>query len=345
MAQLRVGIAGYGIVGRKRHQFIDEHPDLQVVGACDQTFSPEQTEVNGIPCFTTVDQLMQAVELDMLFVCLSNDVAAETTIKGLKANLHVFCEKPPGRNVAEIKQVREVEKQYPHLKLKYGFNHRYHDSVRDALKIVESKELGNVINMRAVYGKSRIITFNQTDWRTKRELAGGGVLLDQGIHMVDIMRLFGGQFNEVFSFVNNSFWNHDVEDNAYALMKSDEGIVAMLHSSATEWRHRFRLEITLEKGCVNLGGILSGSKSYGAETLTVVTAAEGDNGDPKEVTTRYNSDPSWYDEICDFSDAVLTDRPITNGSSKDALDTMQLVFRIYCADESWRQQFDLSHED
>ena len=118
----------------------------------------------------------------------------------------------------------------------------------------------------------------------------------------------------------------------------------MLHSSATQWRHRFQLEITLSKGQLILAGILSGSKSYGAETLTVAYASENDDGDPFERMTRYNTDPSWNNEINDFADAVLSDRKVTEGSSLDALRTMQLVYQIYCADLEWRDRFKISVE-
>ena len=104
--------------------------------------------------------------------CLTNDIAAEATIAGLEAGLHVFCEKPPGRDVADIARVIACEKRYPDLKLKYGFNHRYHDSVRDALGIIRSGELGRIINLRGVYGKSQIISFGQDDWRSKRANRG-----------------------------------------------------------------------------------------------------------------------------------------------------------------------------
>src|SRR5262249_3555902 len=157
------------------------------------------------------------------------------TIAGLEAGLHVFCEKPPGRTVEDIALVRAVEARHTELKLMYGFNHRYHESVKDALQMIRSGQMGKIINMRGVYGKAQLITFNQTDWRTKRAVAGGGVLLDQGIHLVDLMRLFAGDFPHVHSIVSNGHWGFDVEDNAYALMQTAQGIVATLHSSATQW--------------------------------------------------------------------------------------------------------------
>ena len=274
----------------------------------------------------------------VLIVCLTNEIAAEVTIAGLESGLHVFCEKPPGRNVDDILRVIQYEKKHPKLKLMYGFNHRYHESVQDALKLLNSNELGRIINMRGVYGKAKLITFNQPDWRTKRKIAGGGVLLDQGIHMLDLMSLFAGDFTEVHSFISNSHWGYDVEDNAYALMKTQDGVVGMLNSSATQWRHRFNLDINLERGSIILGGILSGTKSYGAETLTVVRAdPDNDNGDPKEVITRYNRDPSWYEEIKIFYDYILNDQSVQDGTSKDALRTMRLVYKIYYADSKWRE--------
>lgn len=342
---LKVGIAGYGIVGKRRRDCVDRHPDMQVVAVCDQTFEDQGVFLDGVRYYTNYHDLLTE-ELDVLIVCLTNDVNPDATIAGLEYGLHVFCEKPPGRCLEDISRVMGVEKQHPGLRLVYGFNHRYHDSVQDAIKIIRSGELGHIINLRGVYGKSKITTFNQTDWRTKRVIAGGGVLLDQGIHMVDLMRLFAGEFTSVQSIVTNSHWGYDVEDNAYALMHTADGVVGMLNSSATQWRHRFHLDINLERGSVILGGLLTGTKSYGAETLTVATVDHvADNGDPKEQVTRYNRDPSWELEINQFADCILKDLPIEHGTSRDAFNTMKLVSQIYYADPAWRDQFHISNPE
>lgn len=335
--KLHVGIAGYGVVGRRRRQFIDCHPALRTVAVCDAKYTADGVFDDGVKFFSDYRKLLEE-ELDVLFVCVPNRLAADVTVAGLERKLHVFCEKPPGRDLQDLARVIASERRNPTRKLKYGFNHHHHDSVRDAQRIVKGGELGRVLNLRGLYGKSKIISF-ESDWRTKRNEAGGGILLDQGIHMVDLMRMFAGEFSEVHSFVSNAFWGHDVEDNAYALMRTKSGVVALLHSSATQWRHRFNLEITLERGQLILSGILSGSKSYGSETLTVAYANEHDGGDPREVTTRYNEDNSWRDEIAEFADAVVHDRPIVGGSSREALRTMALVYRIYGADREWKDRF------
>jgi predicted dehydrogenase len=337
--KLKVGIAGYGVVGKRRRESIDLHPALKTIAVCDRFFPNDGTFEDGVRYYTKYDRLLHE-NLDILFVCMTNDVAPEVTIAGLEKGLHVFCEKPPGRNLGDIVSVMACEKNHPNLKLKYGFNHRYHDSVRDALRIMKNQELGTLISMRGVYGKSKMLSFD-SDWRTKRVLAGGGILLDQGIHMVDLMRLFAGDFIDIHSFISNSHWHHDVEDNAYALMRTSDGVVAMLHSSATQWRHRFELDITLSRGMVVLSGILSGSKSYGAETILIAYPDANDGGDPREMTMRYNKDNSWWDEICDFTDAIINGKPILDGSSTEALETMRLVYKIYCADPEWKRKYNL----
>ncbi|WP_151310365.1 Gfo/Idh/MocA family protein [Leptospira borgpetersenii] len=338
MKKLKVGIAGYGVVGKRRHQYIKQNPNLMVTAICDKSLQDERNAFENLNIYQKFQDLIQKEELDILLVCLTNDVAAEATILGLKNGLHVFCEKPPGRNVQEISEVREVERQFPTLKLKYGFNHRYHDSIREALKIVSSGKMGKVVNIRGIYGKSAIV--NVADgWRANREIAGGGILLDQGIHMVDLIRLFAGEMNEIKSYVSNSYWNLDVEDNAFALMKSESGVIVQFQSTATEWRHRFNLQINMGEGSLVLSGILSGSKSYGQETLTIYPKDLKSGGNPRMETINYLEDNSWRDEINEFTDHILKDEPIRTGSSLDAYQTMKLVYQIYHADPVWRERY------
>lgn len=345
MKKIKIGIAGYGIVGAKRQACIEKHEDVEIVAICDRNKSVAKSLDKNIKFYKSYKNLLKE-KLDCIFVCMPNDVAPKVTIQALKHGLSVFCEKPPGRSVQDIIDVINAQSLKPATKLMYGFNHRYHESVLEAQRIVKTKKLGHVINLKGTYGKSKLITFNQPDWRTKRDVAGGGVLLDQGIHMLDLMRLFGGEFKEVYSFVDNNYWGHDVEDNAYALMKTKTGIVGFIHSSATQWRHRFNLEISLEKGSLILGGILSGTKSYGAETLTIIEAdPENDRGDPKEHTIRYNHDPSWDSEVSYFLNTIRSNSKIIKGSALDALKTMKLVNKIYTSDQTWKRKYEIKEFD
>jgi predicted dehydrogenase len=315
------------------------HPRLKTVAVCDRTFPEAGVFSDGVEYFPEYRRLLDR-PLDVLFVCLPNYLAAEVTAAGLERELHVFCEKPPARDVKGIEDVIAVERRHPGRLLKYGFNHRYHESVREALRLVKSGTFGEIINMRGVYGKSKVLAFTGS-WRAERRYAGGGILLDQGIHLVDLMRLFCGEFVEVKSFVSNRYWRHDVEDNAYALLRDAQGRVAVLHSSATQWQHRFSLEIALTEGFVVMKGIVSGSRSYGEEELVIGRRDESDVGTAREEVVRYIADNSWRLEIDEFADAILTGRQILHGSSADALAAMKLVYEIYWADPEWREAYQI----
>lgn len=339
-SKLRVGIAGYGIVGKRRRQFIDLNPNLTTVAVSDIKFHQEGIMPDGVKFYPTYHGLFKE-KLDVLFVSLPNYLAAESTIAGLERGLHVFCEKPPGRTVQDIRDVIVAEKKQPHVKLKYGFNHRYHESVIEAKKVIESGEYGEIVNLRGIYGKSSIIPFDK-GWRAERKYAGGGILLDQGIHMLDMICYFAGNFEEVKSFVSNNYWRHDVEDNAYAIMRNRDGCVAMLHSTATQWRHKFRLEITLRDALLELSGILSGSKSYGDERLKIIPKKDGSSvGSFLEINNSYLDDSSWRSEIDEFADIIISDEVVENGNSADALKVMELVYKIYCADSKWQEAFNM----
>lgn len=328
------------MVGKRRRIFIDAHPHLSTVAVSDVSFSGDGVSPDGVSYFDNYQKLFEQ-NLDVLFVSLPNFLAAEATIAGLEKGLHVFCEKPPGRSVQDIKDVIKVEREHPKSKLKYGFNHRYHTSVTEAKEIIDSEQYGEIINIRGVYGKSSIIPFD-TGWRSERKYAGGGILLDQGIHMLDMIRYFAGDFEEIKSFVSNDYWRHDVEDNAYAIMRNKNGCVAMIHSTATQWQHKFRMEITLRDALLEFTGILSGSKSYGEEKLKIVPRNDGsDIGSFYEITNSYLEDNSWRDEINEFADIIIQNKSVENGNSTDALKVMEMVCQIYCADQVWKNAFNI----
>ena len=338
---MRVGIAGYGVVGKTRHRSIESNTSYQVTAISESSEKARKSIPEGMTVYNDYKTLIASAELDVIFISLPNQFAAEAACLSLQKGLHVFCEKPPARTHAELLEVEKQSLKFPELKLMYGFNHRFHLSVEEAKLLIDSNSLGRLINMKGVYGKSQMISFNQTDWRTDREASGGGILLDQGIHMLDLMRYLSGEnFTDVFSIIDNAFWNFDVEDNAYVLMKSPKGLVAQLHSSATQWRHVFNLEITLERGSLILGGLLTGSKSYGDETLTVITSDPSkDKGMPKESTSKYNEDVSWDNEIKYFANSLADNTSIERGSINDALETMRLIETIYKADPVWKEKY------
>jgi predicted dehydrogenase len=326
---LKIGIAGFGKIGQIRADeiFKNEHTILKAIFDIKE---PSKLNSDIIFC-SSFDELLTQ-DIDAIFICTFNNVLAEYTTKALKAGKHVFCEKPPARTSQELLAVIEVEKSSK-LILKYGFNHRYHYSVMEAKKIIDSGSMGKLLWLRGVYGKAGSIDYDK-NWRNYREYSGGGILIDQGIHMLDLMRYFSNQnFKQINSFVTTSYWNIEAEDNAFAIMQSDEKITAMLHSSATQWKHKFLLEMCFEEGYINLDGILSGTRSYAPEKLIIGRREFEDitfaMGKPKETTVWFENDDSWKLEIDEFVNAILGKSTIQNGTSEDAFETLRLVERIY----------------
>lgn len=333
---VRVAIAGLGKMGITRARELERHPASTVVYGYDpnpEVFAAQFPHVN---IMDSPEKLVQS-DVDAVFVCTPNRFTPGIVTAALDAGKHVFCEKPPGRTISDIDNIIAAEKRNPGLKLTFGFNHRYHGGIQEAKRIVDSGRLGEVLWLRGIYGKSGGADF-ESQWRSKKELVGAGILLDQGIHMIDLFRFFLGDFVEVKSMVSTAYWNIDVEDNAFALMRDTKGRVAMLHSSSTQWKHRFTLEVYLSEGYICVNGILSSTRSYGEESVSVARKQLGTGaaqGKPREEILYFDADPSWELEVAGFLDNVLNDTPVQSGTSEQALKAMQLVYAIYQNDETF----------
>ena len=199
----------------------------------------------------------------------------------------------------------------------------------------KTAKYGKLINLKGLYGKSKIISFDN-QWRSKKSIAGGGILLDQGIHMLDLMRYFSGDFKEIKSLVSNDYWKHKVEDNAYIIMRSVNKVVAMIHSTATQWQHQFRVEITLEKALISLTGILSGSKTYGQEKIEIQPKFSKKK---KSKIMKFKNDLSWEREIKEYINCYKFNKKIRNGTIQDSINVMKMIDNIYKSDAVWRKKF------
>ena len=325
---MKCGIIGYGYMGEIRKRMVDARPDLALIGVAEPN-PGNRNKVSGCAVFETADALLSC-DLDLVFVATPNNVAPGYAISSLTSGRHVFCEKPPGRSLRDIHDIRAAEAA--DLKLMFGFNHRHHPAVRKAKAIIDSGRLGRLINLRGLYGKSGGHNY-PASWRNDPTVSGGGILLDQGIHMLDLFRFFAGEFEEVKCFASNDFWRTPVEDNAYVLLRGSNGVHAMLHSSATLWRHTFRCDITLEEGYLVIEGLLSKSGSYGRERLVVARRQfEGETeavGNPPEEVTYFDRDLSWEIEVDTFVACARDDRPVDAGNSLDALRVMEIIEKAY----------------
>ena len=312
-------------MGQIRHQVISAFEDVKV----QSIYDPEIVDTE-IEKAQNSDQIIENPEIDAVFTCTPNYLNKPLTIQSLKAGKHVFCEKPPGFTAKDIEEIRAVEKESGKV-LMYGFNHRHHASIKYMKKLVDDKEFGKILWMRGRYGKSVDETFYD-NWRAKKELAGGGILIDQGIHMLDLLLHLGGNFDNVHASVSNLYWNLNVEDNVFATLENTKtGLAASLHSTMTQWRHLVSLEVFLEKGYLVLNGLKTSSNAYGEEILTIAknrsTAPVATWKDEKNIT--YHTDESWESELTEFFSAIKSNREVKLGNSSDALKLMKIIDKIY----------------
>ena len=330
---MKTVIIGYGYMGRIRRQVVENLPELKLCGVCDPLVAQE--EIGGH--FSHYRDYRDAIDNErpeLVIVCTPNRYSPDVCIYALEHGCHVFCEKPPGRDLADIQRIISVEKASPGLKLMFGFNHRHHPAILEAKSIVNAGRMGRIIWLRGVYGKSggRGGEFERS-WRNDPAISGGGILLDQGIHMLDLFRFFCGDFQEVYGMLSTVYWNTAVEDNAFVLLRNAEGQIAQVHSSATLWKHTFRLEIGLEGGYLIIQGLLSKTGSYGRETLIIGRKPKDDEeaaiGNPREEVVYFDKDMSWDLQLKELVDCIQRDLPVRDSSSLDALRVIELIDKVY----------------
>nr|WP_321454978.1 Gfo/Idh/MocA family oxidoreductase [uncultured Cohaesibacter sp.] len=324
---MKYGIIGYGKMGMIRHNA------MQAVGAGPAS---KLFEINAINEYQDLlvsnsDEIINDPDLDAVIICTPNFMNKNLAIAALNAGKHVFCEKPPAFNGTEMREIIAAEEKTDRI-LMYGFNHRHHGGSMKMKEEIDSGKFGRVLWMRGRYGKS-VDDGYFSEWRADPKLSGGGIMLDQGIHMLDLFLQVGGDFDEMHAFVSNIYWNlPGIEDNVFAIFRNSQtGMAASLHSTMTQWRHLFSFEVFLERGYMVLNGLKTPSGTYGAEKLTI---AQNRSKAPAatwedEVSHVFEVDHSWEHEMRNFVNAIESGKVPEKRDSHEALRVMDMIDRIY----------------
>ncbi|MFH0887154.1 MAG: Gfo/Idh/MocA family oxidoreductase [bacterium] len=324
---MKYGIIGYGKMGQIRHETIKGMAGHDIV----KIYEPNLKDAtSGVEIVSDYKDILSDKDIDAVFVCAPNYLNLKYITEGLDSGKHIFCEKPPGINAAQVLEMMKAEKRNPKSKLMFGFNHRHHESIMRSKELIDSGRYGKLLWLRGRYGKSVPPDF-AGNWRSKKEFAGGGIFIDQGIHMLDLFLMMCGNFDETKAFVSNLYWHADIEDNVFAIFRNKAGQVASLHSTMTQWRHLFSLEMFLERGYLVVNGLLTSSGTYGEEQLTI---AENRSVAPAAIWTSeekivYKIDSSWETEVKIFIDSIINDTKVPMANTEDALKLMKLVDDVY----------------
>lgn len=320
-------IAGCGLVGAKRARALVQSgvPIIAVVDANpSRARALAESLPDPVPAVASSPQAAFAQDgVGLAVVATTHDALAPLALEALAAGCHVLVEKPGATRPADLERVRSLSRASG-LLVRVGLNHRFHPAMRRAHKIVRSGDHGSIMNIRARYGHGGRVGY-ENEWRADRDRSGGGELLDQGMHLIDLVRFFAGEVSLAFSELRSDFWKTSVEDNAFLAMESHDGAFAWLHASWTEWKNLFSFEIAMERAKVEIAGL---GGSYGTERLSLHEMLP-EMGPP--MTTMWEwprGDNSWALEIEDFL-GTLDGGPGLGATVDDGIAALRLVEAAY----------------
>jgi predicted dehydrogenase len=321
--QAGVAIVGCGLIGQKRAKALSGGRLVVCADTAQDRADRLAVTVPGCKAVTDWKLAVSDPAVRIVIISTLHDTLAEIAKGAVAAGKHVLVEKPAARRAAELAGLAEAAAANGSL-VRVGFNHRYHRALRKAHDLVTSGALGPLMFLRARYGHGGRVGYDR-EWRSDPAKSGGGELIDQGPHLIDLARWFLGDFAEVDGFATTYFWDMPVDDNGFMLLKTAEKKVAFLHASCTEWKNTFSFEIYGRDGKIDINGL---GGSYGTERLTYYKMLR-EMGPPETTTWEYPmADNSWEMEFAEFLEDIRLKRPPSAGI-RDGVEALTIIEKIY----------------
>ena len=329
----RVGIAviGCGLVGahRARTAVADPRTALRVVIDNQPQRAAALAEVHGVEAAADWRAALARDDVGAIVISTPNALLVPIGVAALRSGRHVLIEKPMGRNATEGRALA-AEARRAGTVLKVGFRHRYRDSLIRAREMVRAGEIGRLIQLRARYGYGAKPEHEQA-WRADAELAGGGALLDEGVHIVDLFQWFAGPAQRAQAELQTAVWDLGrLEDNAFGMLRFAAGIVGQFHVGTTEWKNLFSFEIRGDAGAIHVEGL---GGSYGPESLVLTRRADRSAEAAVERFDFADNDSSWNEEWADFAGALHGAR-LRHGPPEEGLQVLATIDALYAAARS-----------
>jgi predicted dehydrogenase len=318
-----VVVLGCGLIGQKR---VAALPDgchaLCVYDPKVERAAKLAAAVPGCAVAASAEEALASPGVDLVIVATPHRMLAPLACSALDAGCHVLVEKPGAVDVAGARAIADRARANDRT-VTVGFNHRFHPSFLEAKRVVEQGDFGRIMYIRARYGHGGRLGYER-EWRAQREVSGGGELIDQGIHLIDLTRFLAGDAELAFGELRTMFWDTDVEDNAFLALRTRDGF-AWLHASWTEWKNLFSFEVMLERAKIEVAGL---GGSYGPETYTLFEMLP-EMGPPLVHRTQWErSDDSWRLEL-ESCLAAVAGRPALGASIDDAVAALDVVDAVY----------------
>jgi predicted dehydrogenase len=303
-SSVRVAVIGCGLIGAKRAQALAPQDELLACYDVSSAATEAFAQRHDCSACATLDQLLEH-EPQVVVVAVTHNRLAELAERALSAGAHVLVEKPAAVSTAQIDRLIECQQASGRL-VKVGFNHRFHPGLARAAAEVHSGRHGPLMYMRARYGHGGRPGYER-EWRTEPERSGGGELVDQGMHLLDLTHWLAGPLPLHSALLRTQFWNMPVEDNAALILgEADDRIApwAMLHVSWTEWKNLFSIEIYCRTAKLQVDGLVG---SYGSQRLRIYRMRPELGPPDLEEVVYPDQDGSWRAEWEHFATAVSGD--------------------------------------
>jgi predicted dehydrogenase len=318
----RVAIVGCGVIGKKRAASLNAG---QLVVCCDVDLSRADELAQGAAARATTDyrEAINNENVDLVIVATVNSALAEISKAAIDAGKHVLVEKPAGISSREVRELADAARSRD-VRVRVGFNHRFHTALQKARELVDAGAIGPLMFVRARYGHGGRLNYDK-EWRANPKLSGGGELIDQGVHLIDLAGWFLGEFTRVEGHAATYFWDMPVDDNAFLNLRTAAGQTAWLHVSCTEWKNLFSFEIYGRTGKLHIEGL---GGSYGVERLTYYKMLP-QMGPPETQFWEYpEADNSWKLEMEEFLEDIQQKRTPVPGL-REARAVLEVVEEIY----------------
>jgi len=323
---MKVGIIGAGLIGNKRADVILKSSKDKVISVFDINKKQSQKLAKKISCkvANNYGELINNENIDIIIVAVPTNVCVDICKKVINAKKNVLCEKPLGRNYKEAKFLFDLAKKKKVI-LKVGFNHRFHPAIKKAHQLAKEGIIGKLMYIRAVYGHGGRTGYD-IGWRMQKKISGGGELLDQGVHIIDLGRWFLGEFKEGIAINKNLFWKKSkLEDNSFSILKTKDNKILNFQVSNTQWKNKFLFEIFGEKGYIIIDGL---GKSYGREKLILGRRKKLGERPSEKIFEFGEEDISWEEEWKEFISAIKENRePL--GNTYDGMMANKIVNTLY----------------
>jgi predicted dehydrogenase len=321
--QTGFAIVGCGLIGRRRATTLPADSLKQVFDIQrDRALEVARLHPNCVPV-TNLDDLLHNESVHAVIVSTANHALAPITLAAVRAGKHVLVEKPGGIASAQLAEIESAAATTGSL-VRIGYNHRFHPAFLKIRELMRTETLGEIMFLRARYGHGGRVGYER-EWRADPKLSGGGELIDQGVHLVDLAEMFLGQFTQVEGHAVTAFWDMPVDDNAFLSLRTAEGKTAWLHVSCTEWKNLFSFEIYFRHAKLQVDGL---GGSYGVERLTYYRMLP-EMGPPETVIYEFpRGDESWAFELNEFLEDIRLRRPPSPGLAEGKR-TLEIVETIY----------------